>query len=193
MKRKNIELPDTICQLLEDYSARWLPQIETIISQFSENGSYERGYKDAAFLIYTANNREDFAEIVREFFPQLDEDEGLKAVYQELERINNDTKGLIEEKLLEDCSRLSNLSEENLKQGIAQFMSEKVNSCLRENPTVQGYYDLLEQDYEQERQNVCMPSTSNSEISSDSDLPSNRSSNVRANRLNGAENKRTRI
>lgn len=63
----NNKLPEAISELvLEPYFARIYAKIINDTKEVYSSDNYERGNEDAFFILYTANNRQDFDPIILE-------------------------------------------------------------------------------------------------------------------------------
>lgn len=140
----------TVDYILESYFDSFTSKtIDTIINSYSENNAYPRGYKDAAFFIYAANNKENFKEIIREF-----SDENFTG-FEKLIILHEKSHGKVDEQddLFQDCSRLLS---ENLKplikERMSEFFKEKVNNYLSEKLPEQ--YQNLVKDFDKEHAKI---------------------------------------
>lgn len=167
----------TTYAILEAYFDRFTSNtINRIIESYSENGRYQRGYHDAAFFIYAANNREDFEEIKKPFLSKdqsgIEESDG----FEELQLLHDVSRNQSRQgDLYNDCARLltSDLQAE-LVSIISVFFQNKINQYLQEK--LPDQYKAISENFELEHGKI-MESSSESE-SKQEELESDSSSDI---------------
>lgn len=174
---ETVIISDAIESILEAYFERYSEEIVSLIELYSkgyyrdqnnansEPKHYERGIDDVIFLIYAANNREDFEDILKSYC----EDSGttdlkvLRRIYRESNAEFTDENGIA---LVGDCKKLSTSEVTVLKLEMAKFLKEKCNQYLSEN--YKERFKALENDFDAHFNAALQPS-SESDQSSESD------------------------
>lgn len=177
---ERVIISDAIESILEAYFDRYSVEMDSLIESYSNdfnqnnaNGEpkrYERGVGDAIFLIYAANNRSDFEDILKSCVEEDVEKDDLK-VLRRLYRESN-AKIADESALVKDCKKLSTSETVVLKLEMAKFLKGKCNQYLSEN--YKERFEALENDFDAQFNAILQPS-SESDQSNESDKKRSRS------------------